>query len=112
MSFIEVKKIEFTGDGGQIISRFAWSEFDNGATSKHLYSIGSTALPLKDKHFKWFVNLILQSSDPVGNLKGFRTAYVWELTCRMKNIDRLQKQYEKLCIMITERDVEMKEVKP
>lgn len=114
MSFIEVLKIEFVkANGGHILGRFEWTDFDRGSFGKHIYSISEEALPLPAKQYTFFLNLCRQSKEQEEALKRFK---IWHelqhfnLFCLGKEKAK-QRKLEEIIDSLKKEEIEMKEVK-
>lgn len=114
MSFIEVLKIEFVNaNGGHILGRFEWTDYDRGSFGKHIYSISEEALPLPAKYYKFFLQLCRQSNEPEEALKKFKTWHElqrFNLFCLGKEKAK-QRKLEEIIDSLKKEEVDMKEVK-
>ena len=93
--FIEVTRYEVIKAGG-VFLKIDWSEFDRASTSHHRYSIGSEALPLKDKHFNFFFKMIKTNNMDLKPFKDFYTfakinAQGKHEACFNKHLDLIEK---------------------
>lgn len=94
---------------GSIFMHINWIECDFGTSSKHCYTISHEALPLKDKHFKFFLGMVLDDINILPHLEDFRNWYMFariEAMAAGKKTDK----YDKHLAVLEKRIVDMKEV--
>lgn len=102
--FKEVTRFEVINAGGMFL-KVDWSEFDSNSTSHHRYSIGSEALPLRDKWFKYFLNMIKENPDWLITYKNFH------MYAKINAQGKYEARFDKQLDLIEKEILEVKEVK-
>ncbi len=101
--FKEVTRFEVINAGGMFL-KVDWSEFDSNSTSHHRYSIGSEALPLRDKWFKYFLNMIKANPDWLTTFKNFH------IYAKINANEKYEARFDKHLDLIEKELLEVKEV--
>lgn len=102
--FKEITRFEVIKAGGMFL-KIDWSEFDGASTSHHRYSIGSEALPLRDKWFKYFLNMIKENPDWLKAYKDFH------MFAKINAHGKHEAKFNKHLDYIEKEAITMKEVK-